>query len=224
MPCCPAGASQVAACSACGAASAPTCARPAWPSSAPGTQVPFTCPSARSTPVGPAPPASAAAAAGPGAALAGSGGAALGPAGRAGPSTSRLASRAGTAAAGRPGAGAGAAASRRARCSWKAGVTQAPLQLCAPAQLNAPRRAPHLRAARALQRRGCSAAPAPARWQRQHFRHRARKARQRARSGRQGCNIPALCQCSMPMHATHGKLSCHIRMAGSHAGMRALHS
>ncbi len=146
-PCGPADASQLAACGACGAASAPACARPAWPSSAPGMQLPFTCASARSAPVGPALPASAAAAAGPGAALTASGGTTLGAAGRAGPSIGRLASMAGAAAAGRPGAGAGASSSRRARCSWNAGVTQLPLQLCAPAQLKAPRRAPHLRAA-----------------------------------------------------------------------------
>lgn len=66
-------------------------------------------------------------------------------AGRAGPSSGRLARAAG--ASPRPPAG-GASSSRRERCSWKAGVTQLPLLLCAPAQLNVPSRAPHLHSAR----------------------------------------------------------------------------
>ena len=65
---------------------------------------------------------------------------------RAGPSSGRLARAAGGSP--RPPAG-GASSSRRERCSWKAGVTQLPLLLCAPAQLNVPSRAPHLQSARA---------------------------------------------------------------------------
>ena len=44
-------------------------------------------------------------------------------------------------------AGPGRTASSRERCSWKAGVTQAPLELWVPDQLNDPSRAWHLREA-----------------------------------------------------------------------------